>query len=151
MLSANAFNLNQSKILSYDEGLTIKKQSHRYIPTAFADINLDLKPLPKQALAFTRLKYKPLKPLWEREKLLKMSKFLLSPSVLPFWRFFCLYHQIQKCHLQTLCVWKSLKFVVWERVNETPSPKFVHEKAENIPEKVENVFQNCLPFFKVSG
>ena len=26
------------------------------------------------------------------------------------------FHQIQKCCLQTLSVWKSLKFVVWERV-----------------------------------
>ena len=29
----------------------------------------------------------------------------------------CHFHQIQNCCLQFLSVWKSLKFVVWERVN----------------------------------
>ena len=39
-----------------------------------------------------------LKTLREKEKLLLTSNFY------------------QYCHLQTLSVWKSLKFVVWERV-----------------------------------
>ena len=37
---------------------------------------------------------------------------------LPFCRTFCHIHQIMNCHLQTLSVWKSLKFFVWERVKE---------------------------------
>ena len=32
------------------------------------------------------------------------------------YRTFCHFQQIQNC-LQTLSVWKSLKFVLWERVN----------------------------------
>ena len=30
---------------------------------------------------------------------------------------FCHFHQSLNCHYQTLSVWESLKFVVWERVN----------------------------------
>ena len=46
------------------------------------------------------------------------EQFLLFPQCfLPFWRNFCHFHQIQNCRLQTLSDWKSLKFVVWERVN----------------------------------
>ena len=36
---------------------------------------------------------------------------------LPVRRPFCHFNQIRNCHLQTLSVWKSLKFVVWESVN----------------------------------
>ena len=35
---------------------------------------------------------------------------------LSIWITFFHFHQIQNCRLQTLSVWKSLKFVVWERV-----------------------------------
>ena len=31
-----------------------------------------------------------------------------------FWRTFCHFHQIWNCRLQTLSVWKTLKFVFWE-------------------------------------
>ena len=45
------------------------------------------------------------------------EQFLLFPQCfLPFWRTFCHFHQIQNCRLQSLSVWKSLIFVVWERV-----------------------------------
>ena len=52
-----------------------------------------------------------LKILWEKEKLP-----LFPQCFLPVWRTFCHFHQIWNCRLQTLSVWKSLKFVVWERV-----------------------------------
>ena len=46
------------------------------------------------------------------------EQFLLFPqSFLLVWRTFCHFHQIQKCRLQTLCIWTSLKFVIWDRVN----------------------------------
>ena len=32
--------------------------------------------------------------------------------ILSFWRTFCHFHLIQNCRLQTLSIWKSLKFVV---------------------------------------
>ena len=37
-------------------------------------------------------------------------------EILPVWRTFCHFYQIKNCCLQTLWVWKSLKFVVWEKV-----------------------------------
>ena len=41
------------------------------------------------------------------------EQFLLFPQYfLPIWRTFFHVHQIQNCRLQTLSVWKSLKFVV---------------------------------------
>ena len=47
------------------------------------------------------------------------DQFLLYPQCfLIIWRTFCHFHQILNCRLQILSVWKSLKFVVWERVKE---------------------------------
>ena len=58
-----------------------------------------------------------LKTRWEKEKLLVTSNFSFSHSVFhPFQRTFCDFRETQNCSLQTLSVWKSLKFVVWERV-----------------------------------
>ena len=54
-----------------------------------------------------------LKTLWEKEKLLVMSNFSFSQCFLPVWITFCHFRQIWNCCLQTLLVWKSLKFVVW--------------------------------------
>ena len=48
----------------------------------------------------------------------RSEQFLLFPQCfLPIWITFCHFHQIQNCRLQTISVWKSLKYVVWERVN----------------------------------
>ena len=45
------------------------------------------------------------------------KQFLLfSQCFLPIWRTFCHFLQIQNCRLQTLSVWKYLKFDIWERV-----------------------------------
>ena len=45
------------------------------------------------------------------------EQFLLFPQCfLPFWRSVSHFHQIQNCHLQSVSVWNSLDFVVWERV-----------------------------------
>ena len=57
-----------------------------------------------------------LKTLKEKEKLLVTSNFSFSQCLLPFWKTFCHFQQIQYCCLQTLSVWKSLSFVVLERV-----------------------------------
>ena len=46
------------------------------------------------------------------------EQFLLFPQCfLPIWRTICHFHQTWNCRLQTLSVWKSLKSVIWERVN----------------------------------
>ena len=43
-----------------------------------------------------------------------LEQFLLFPQCfLPFWKTFFHFCQIWNCRLQTLSIWKSLKFVVW--------------------------------------
>ena len=55
-----------------------------------------------------------LKTLWEKEKLLVTSNFSFSLSVFyPFVELFVIFIKIQNCRLQTLSVWKTLKFAVW--------------------------------------
>ena len=51
----------------------------------------------------------------EKGEIAHNKQFLLFPQCfLPVWRTICYLHQT--CHLLILSVWKSLKFVVWERV-----------------------------------
>ena len=46
------------------------------------------------------------------------KQFILFPQCfLPFWKTFYHFHQTRNCCLQTLSAWKSLKFVIWKRVN----------------------------------
>ena len=46
------------------------------------------------------------------------KQFLLFPqNFLSIWVTFHHFHQTENCRLQTLSIWKGLKFVVWERVN----------------------------------
>ena len=59
------------------------------------------------------------------------EQFLLLPQrFLPVRRTFCHFSQIRNCRLQTLSVWKSLKFVVRERVNERSLFKTLWEKEK---------------------
>ena len=57
--------------------------------------------------------------LWEMEKLLITSNFSFPQCFLPFWGTFCHFCQTWNFRLQTLSVWKSLKFVALERVELT--------------------------------
>ena len=60
-----------------------------------------------------------LKTLWDKQKLLVTSNFSFSHSVFhSFGELFFHLHRIYNFRLQTLSVWKSLKFVVSERVNK---------------------------------
>ena len=94
LLSANTFNLVKSKILSFN-------------------------PFPNKPRFLRVCSTSLLKTLLEKEKLLIMSNFFFSNSVFyQYGKFFYHFHQIQNCCLQTLSVWKSLKFVVWEWVKE---------------------------------
>ena len=54
-------------------------------------------------------------PFLSNLKLLSANSFSLE-DFLPIWRTFCHFHRIWNCRLQILSVWKSLKFVIWERV-----------------------------------
>ena len=59
-----------------------------------------------------------LKTLWKKEKLLIMNNFSFSHCIFhPFLRTFRHFLQNCNCSRQTLSVWNSLQFVVWERVN----------------------------------
>ena len=76
------------------------------------------KPFPKQALVFTCLQHKSFENIVGKGEIARNEHFLLFPQCfLPVWKTFFHFHKIQNCCLQTLSVWKSLKFVVWERVN----------------------------------
>ena len=73
-----------------------------------------------------------LKTLLGKGEIARNVQFLLFPQCfLPVWKTFCHFQQIWNYHLQTLSVWKSLKFVVWERVNP-----FIMDAFENV-RKVE--------------
>ena len=59
------------------------------------------------------------------------EQFLLFPQCfLPIWRTFYHFHQIWNCRLQTLSCWKSLKFVVWVKVEKLGS--FLKGSSEEI-------------------
>ena len=77
-----------------------------------------VEPFPKQALVFTCLQYKPFENIVEKGEIVHYEQFLLFPQCfLPLETSFCHFHQILNCPLQSLSAWKSLKFVVYERVN----------------------------------
>ena len=62
-----------------------------------------------------------LKTLWKKGEIVR--QFLLSPQwVLPFRRTHSHFLYVKYCRLQTLSVWKSLNFVVWERDNSVIVP-----------------------------
>ena len=83
------------------------------------------KPFPKQALVLRVCSTILLKTLWEKEKLLVTSNFSFSHSVFYQLReisaFFNRY-EIAICKL--FWVWKSLKFVVWERVEKITTAQY---------------------------
>ena len=64
------------------------------------------------------LQYKSFENPVRKEEIASDEQFLLFPQYfLPFRRTFSHLNQILNWHLETLSVWTSLKFVVWERVN----------------------------------
>ena len=66
------------------------------------------------------MQYKSFENTAGKGEIARDEQFLLLPQCfLPVLRYFCHFHQIQNCRVQTLSVWKSTKFVVWERVNQT--------------------------------
>ena len=129
MPSAIRFNLDQSKILSPGKGLNVT-QSIKFV---FHKVEKNYwkekkRWLPPFSLLFNPFPNKPwflpvwstilLKTLWEKEKLLVTSNFSFSQCFLAVWITFCHFQQNKNCHLQTLSVWKSQKFAVWEKVKQ---------------------------------
>ena len=73
---------------------------------------------PKHGLIFTCLQYKSFENAAGKGEIAGNEQFLLFPQCfLPVRRTVFHFHQILNCRLQTLSVWKSLKFVIWERIN----------------------------------
>ena len=65
------------------------------------------------------LQYKSFENTEGKGEIAHNEQFPLFPQCfLPDWISFCHFHQIWNCHLQSLSVWKSLKFVIWERVKK---------------------------------
>ena len=96
----------------------------------FISLPFYFNPFPNKPWFLHVLSTSLLKTLWEKEKLLVMSNFTFSPQCfLPVWRTFCHFHQGWNCRLQTLSVWKSLKFVIWERVKRLLQLRFVKPRV----------------------
>ena len=73
-------------------------------------------------MSLTCLQYKSFENTVGKEAIARNKQFLLLPQCfLPVWRTFRHFRQIQNCRLQSLSVWNSLKFVVWEMVNHFPN------------------------------
>ena len=96
LLSAKAFNLKKAKHLSFGTSLS---------PTG-------LNPFPNKPWFLRVCSTNLLKTLWEKEKMLVTSNFSFSHSV--FYSFGELSASFIKFKID-----RSLKFVVWERVNST--------------------------------
>ena len=72
---------------------------------------------PNKTLVFMCLQYKSFENTVGKEEIARNEQFLLFPQCFPsFLENFLPFCETQNCRLQTLSVWKSLKFVVWERV-----------------------------------
>ena len=85
----------------------------------------DCQPFPKQALVFTCLLYRSFENLWEKEKLLASSNFSFFHRVFnPFGELTDMFIKL-KIVVCKLSVWKSLEFVIWERVNSLPNDKIL--------------------------
>ena len=64
------------------------------------------------------LEYKPFEITVKKAEIARNEHFFHFPQCfLPIWITFCHFNKISNWRLQTLSVWKSLIFVVWERVN----------------------------------
>ena len=93
----------------------LEEQKICNVKTMYAK-NAMLNPFPNKPW-FSHVCWKSLlKTLWEKKKLLVTSNFFFSQCFLPILRTFCNFHQTYNCCLQTLSIWKSLEFNVWERV-----------------------------------
>ena len=78
----------------------------------------NLNPFPNKPCVFMRLQYNTSESTVGKAEMLVTSNFSFFPKCfLPGWRTFCNFHQISNGRLQSLSVWESLKFAVWERVN----------------------------------
>ena len=94
---------------------------------AFALLHGVVNPFPNKPWILRVCSTCPLKNTGGNWEIACNEQFLLFPQCfLRYCRTFCHFHQNWNCRVQTLLVWRSLKFVVWERVNEPCSIKSEH-------------------------
>ena len=75
----------------------------------------------REALVFTYLLYKSFENTVGTEEIACNEQFLLFlQCFVPFWRTFCHIHKTLNCRLQTLSVWKSKNFIIWEWTKASP-------------------------------
>ena len=92
------------------------------MPTLFLS---KFNPFPNKPLSLHVCSTSLVKTLWEKEKLLVTSNFSFSHSVLyPYGELSAIGIKILNCCLQSLSVWKSLKFAFWERLLNDHSIRF---------------------------
>ena len=108
-------------------------------------------PFPKQALVFTCLHLESFGNTVGKGEIARNEQFLLFPQCfLHFLRALCHCHQTSDCCLQTLSVWKSPKFVVWERVQPFLAGAWpICKTWAVLSKKVQNVcklFAICPPY-----
>ena len=76
-------------------------------------------PISQQAYVCNCLQHESFENNVGKGEIARNEQFLLFPHCfLPFWRTFRHFYNIKNCRLQTLSVWKSLNFVVSERVKQ---------------------------------
>ena len=92
-----------------------KLKAYKLLENTDADLSwLLFKPIPTQWHLLTPLGNKPFKNSVQKGEIARNEQFFLFPQCfLPVWITFLHFRQIWNCRLQTLSVWKSLKFVVW--------------------------------------
>ena len=103
-----------------------------------------------QSWLLMTLKKKPFENTVGKGEIACNKQFLLFPQcLLPIWITFCHFRQIWNCRLQTLSVWKSLKFVVCKWVKLfTQWQNFGLDQMESIADDKINVIQNSILFWE---
>ena len=125
----NLFQFRRVQNLSYGKGLTLSQIS----------------------LGFTCLQYKLFENTMGKGKIAGNEQFFLFPQCfLPFQGTFCHFHQIWNCLRLTLSIWKSLKFVVWERVERLLKVGHVGKKLGDRVKCRKNLFYAIEAVFSVS-
>ena len=90
--------------------------------------------------SFTGLQDKSFENTQGKGEIARSEQFLLFPQCfLPIWLTLCYFHQIYYCRVQTLSVWNSEKFDVWERVKGVLSEKSQQTREYVLDQSIRSV------------
>ena len=95
------------------------------------------------------LEYNSFENTMEKRAIACNKPIHLFPQCLSFGELSANFHQIWNCCLPTLSVWKSLKFVVWERVNQISKTKHFTKFLERNLAWTSLTFSQTTPGFYV--